>query len=272
MSKIEEALRLAKERRIEESRGRKYRAAEIITAARGGTAERVTTPPALYSLEPSGRFDLNPSVLKANRVMNPQYPADAVNAYKMLRTRTIQKMRIDAWRILAITSPLDGAGKTLTAVNLAMTLASHGGHEVFLFDLDLRNPSVGRYLGLPADRPGVGSFLAGKASFSSIACTVGVDNLIVVPGFERHTNSSELIASSRMVDLFASIVTTYPNPILIVDLPAVLSADDALAISPIIDGFMLVVSQGETLREDVTRSLEVLKESNIFGVVHNKSH
>ena len=271
MSKIEEALRLAKERRIEEVRGRHYRDAEVITASANGKAERVDAPPVLYKLDPACHFEPDQDVLKKNRVINFEYPDDARNSYKMLRTRTVQKMRTEKWRILAITSPLEGAGKSLTALNLAITLASHGDHEVFLFDLDLRNPSIATYLGLPGDQKGIGDYVAGKAAFGSIAYDVGIENLVVVPGFERHLNSSELIASSPMVDLFANIVTQYRDPFIIVDLPSVLTADDALAISPIIDGFLLVVSESETLRDDVTKSLELLRGSNIFGVVHNKA-
>jgi capsular exopolysaccharide synthesis family protein len=271
MSKIEEALRLAKEQRIDEFRGRSYRDVEVVTAPKNGKVERVTTPPSLYSLKPSMHVDLDQAVLAKNRVINYDYPEAALTSYKMLRTRTVQKMRSDEWRILAVTSPLDGAGKTLTAINLAITLASHGNHDVFLLDLDLKTPSIANYLGLPEAPHGLGDYLAGKASFSSVAVDVGIENLIVVPGFESHKNSSELIASPQMVELFAQIVSGYPNPILIVDLPSVLSADDALAISPIIDGFLLVVSESETFREDVTRSMDVLRESNLFGVVHNKA-
>jgi Mrp family chromosome partitioning ATPase len=117
----------------------------------------------------------------------------------------------------------------------------------------------------------LGEYLEGKVAFSKVAIDVGIENLIVVPGFESHRNSSELIASPEMAKLFAQIVSAYSNPILVVDLPAVLSADDALAISPIIDGFLLVVAESETVREDVSKAMDVLREATLFGVVHNKA-
>jgi capsular exopolysaccharide synthesis family protein len=287
MSKIEEALRLAKEQRAPRMyRTRRSPASytNIIDAeaetpqpsARG--SQRLAgesldfKPPAIYQLEPANRYVLDDDILSKNRIINDDFPENALTSYKMLRTRIIQKMVANDWKVLGISSPHDGAGKTVTATNLAIATALHGGHEVYLLDLDLRRPGIASNLGLPIDALGLSDFLVDKASFSNVCCDIGVKNLVVCSESGRHSNSSELITSKPMFGLLAHILSASIDPIIILDLPAVLSADDVLAISPIVDGFLLVVSERETSRDDVPRALEALRDSNVMSVVLNKSH
>ena len=58
----------------------------------------------------------------------------------------LQRMRTNGWKTLAVTSPTDGNGKTLTAINLAISLAQDVNQTIVLVDLDLRRPTLGRYL------------------------------------------------------------------------------------------------------------------------------
>ena len=286
MSKIEEALRLAKEQNIKsihDGRGRTVGHSTLIeaqadfsekTTLRGSRklteSEGPIRPPAIYQLQPANHYELDQKVLERNRIINDKFPEAAMTSYKMLRTRVMQKMFSNDWKIIAVTSPLDGAGKTVTATNLAITAASQGAHDVYLLDLDLRNPGIASCLGLPADGPDLSQYLAGSASFSQACCDVGIGRLVVVPASGTQSNSSELITSKPMFGLLTNILSAATGPIIILDLPAVLSADDVLAISPIVDGFVVVVSESETVRGDVSRTMDMLHDANVLGVVLNK--
>ncbi len=126
-------------------------------------------------------------------------------------------------------------------------------------------------LGLPGFELDLGEYLAGRTPLSRVCCEVGIERLLVLPSSQCQPNSSELLTSDSMEGLLQTILATVKDPIIIIDVPAILSADDALAISPLVDGFLMVVSESETNREDVKRSLEMLRETNVIGVVLNKS-
>jgi capsular exopolysaccharide synthesis family protein len=268
MSKIEAALRIAKDA---QSGSPEDRLRRLEKKRKFDQIRNRSTLPAVVRLEPFVRYDLDQSVLAKNRIINDDYLDDALTSYKMLRTRVLHKMNANEWQTLAITSPRDGAGKSLTAINLAITMASQSARDVYLLDLDLRNPNISRQLGLPGFELDLGEHLAGRTPISQVCCDVGVDHLLLLPSSQRQPNSSELIASQTLQNLLRTILATATNPIIVIDLPAILSADDALAISPWVDGFLMVVSESGTGREDLTRSLEMLRESNLVGVVLNKS-
>ena len=271
MSKIERALRLAKEHQdgvlgVDDGTDQAPR-----NRKRFNRMRNASNLPAVVRLEPHIRYDLDTDLLSRNRIIDDEYPEAALTSYKMLRTRVLQNMKSNDWRVLAVTSPRDGAGKSLTAINLAIAMASQGAHDVYLLDLDLRNPEVAKQLGIPGFELDLGEYLAGRTPLSRICCEVGIERLLVLPSSQHQPNSSELLTSEPMQGLLQTILSTVSDPIVIIDVPAILTADDALAISPWIDGFLMVVSESETTREDVKRSLEMLRETNVLGVVLNKS-
>ena len=271
MSKIERALRLAKEHQdgvlaVDDGTDQAPRNRKRFNRTRNSS-----NVPAVVRLEPHLRYDLDTDLLSRNRIIDDEYPEAALTSYKMLRTRVLQKMKSNDWRVLAVTSPRDGAGKSLTAINLAIAMASQGAHDVYLLDLDLRNPEVAKQLGIPGFELDLGEYLAGRTPLSRICCEVGIERLLVLPSSQHQQNSSELLTSEPMQGLLQTILSTVSDPIVIIDVPAILTADDALAISPWVDGFLMVVSESETTRQDVTRALEMLRETNVLGVVLNKS-
>lgn len=194
---------------------------------------------------------------------------DARTAYKILRTRVAQRMTANGWNALAVTSPGPGEGKTLTALNLAIGLALEMHRTVLLADFDLRNPSVHRCLGQP-DGPGIVDYLTRDVPLSSIMFNPGIERLVVLPGAAAAVpQSSELLASPKMAALVNELKTRYPQRFVIFDLPPVLATDDALAFAPYVDCSLLVVDDGKTTRDEVNRSIEILRETNLLGTVLN---
>lgn len=214
-------------------------------------------------------FKVDPEVLRRNRVIGGSSDDGVVDAYRMLRTRVLQRLHEHDWKSLAITSPGPGEGKTLTAVNLALSLAMEVNHTVLLVDLDLRRPSVHGLFGFQPEH-GVADYLFSDIPMSSILFTPSVERLVILPGNTRQENSSELLSMPRTREMVEEITTRYPERIVIFDLPPVLLVDDAIAFAPYVDAFLLVVEEGETVKPALTEARELLKNVNLLGTVLNK--
>lgn len=213
---------------------------------------------------------IEPAVLKANRVIYGDADRTGLSAYKMLRTQVMQRMAAKSWNALAITSPTEQDGKTLTAVNLAISLARELHKTVLLVDMDLRNPCVDKYFGLRVEK-GIGDYLLRDVPLSDVLVNPGIERLVILPGREHIENSSEILASPAMGAMVHELKTRYPSRMVIFDLPPVLLADDALAFAPYIDAFLLVVRDGKTRKEMVEQAVEIMSGASILGTVLNDS-
>ena len=178
-------------------------------------------------------------------------------------------MRANGWRRLAITSSSQGDGKSLTAINLAISLAGDVNHNVCLVDLDLRHSSVARYLGIKS-KFGTSECLEGKVPLSSVLVRPDIDRLVVLPNYKMQNHSSELISSPAMRQT-ADALSADPDRIVIYDMPPLLSADDVLAFAPFFDAVLLVVAERKTSRTDTMKALELLENANVLGTVLNRS-
>jgi capsular exopolysaccharide synthesis family protein len=231
-------------------------------------------------LEPSGEFHINYTQtrveplsaerLRRNRILVGREHDDATSAYKILRTQVLQRLAASGGSTLAVTSPGTGQGKTLTAINLAMSLAAKMDYTVLLVDLDMRRPSVHRYMGLTVEY-GIGDLLTGEATITQVLVNPGIERMVVLPGRERVHNSSELLASPRMSRLLGELKTRYRSRLVIFDLPPVLVGDDALAIAPQMDAVLMVLDEGRTKKNEVIRAMQILKSSNVIGTALNRS-
>ena len=235
-------------------------------------ADQVPVKPCPELLEQAKPVTLDPEILSEHRIRGVQ-GSDAAGeaAYKMLRTRVLQRMRSHGWRKLAVTSPRSNAGKSLTAINLAISLAHEPNHEVILVDLDLRSPSIDTYLGLDTDYGLSDHFIHDVPINKILLKPTNLRRLYVIPGAERLEQSSELLASNAMDALAQTLVATSPSTLVIFDLPPLLEADDMLTFAPLSDAVLCVVAQGETRRGDLANSTELFKDLNLLGIVLNKS-
>ena len=268
MSKIEKAIRkVVKDREFGADQAN---SANDASNAKNSPISRQRMP-AVIKIEPGQKFELDSVVLERNRIIHPGFPDSALNSYKMLRTRVFQLIEDNNWQTIAIASAQQGAGKTTTAINLAMTMAGYRHHNVYLLDLDLRKPGVAPDLGLPDDFVGLEDYLAGKSPINQVLWDIGIEGLTVAPSCNSVRDSSELITSGGMGSLLSTILSSVTNPVIILHLPPILSADDALAVAPNVDGMLLVVAEGETSREDLGRAMDLLRTTNVIGVVLNKS-
>lgn len=212
---------------------------------------------------------LDTDILAENRIISDEIDPSIRTSYKMLRTRIIQRMRSYGWQSLAITSATQGDGKTITAINLALSIAGDINHNVCLVDLDLRHPSIANYMGLKS-KNGVSACLKKKLPLADAVVSPNIDRLLILPNYTTEVNSSELLSSPTMQDL-ADELTQDPRRIVIYDMPPVLAADDMLAFSPNIDAVLFVVAEGLTARTDVMKAFELLENTDIIGTLLNGS-
>lgn len=215
--------------------------------------------------------EIKPVVLRENRIVLGDADRVGVAAYKMLRTQVLHRMTENGWNALAITSPAPGEGKSVTASNLAISLARELHHTVLLVDMDLRNPSIHKIFGLNFGA-GIGDYLLRGRPMGEILVNPGIERLVILPGAESIENSSEILASPAVGELVKELKSRYPARMIIFDLPPVLSADDALSFAPFVDAFLLVVRDAQTTGASLQRTMELMKDATILGTVLNDSN
>jgi len=221
-----------------------------------------------FSIAQLGAVRLNSQYLATHRVITDEI-SGASAAYKMLRTRVLQRMRRNGWKSLAVTGTRPDEGKSLTAINLSISLARDLETSVMLTDLDLRKPSLHRHLGI---RPpySIHDYLRGAAPLTKVAFRPGFERLGVILNDRPIGDSSETLASPAAGRLVETLKAG-PDRIAVFDLPPVLASDDMLAFSPHVDAVLMVVAPGRTRRNDLTAAFRLIEDMNLVGIVLNKS-
>jgi protein-tyrosine kinase len=210
--------------------------------------------------------------LESNRIIAHDDADPRSKPFDMLRTQVLQVMDQKNWSILGITSPTPGCGKTVTAVNLAMSIARQPDRSVLLVDLDLRKPQVAHCLG--ANRgSGVVSVLEGRTSLSDtiIEARAATCRVMVLPAERATSDSSALMVSRPMSAMLQEIQHSYRSHLVIVDLPPMLSSDDALAVLPRLDCLLLVAAAGKSKASEIEECNKHLHSAEVIRVVLNKA-
>ena len=213
---------------------------------------------------------VNMETVHRNRLILGEENIDIIEEYKLLRTRILQSTKREQRNILMVTGPLPGEGKTLTSINLAISIAQEVEKAALLVDADLRSPSVHRYFGVRGE-PGLVDHLENDVPLQeAFIHPEGFGNLILLPAGRRVAQGLKFISSTRMADLVQELKHFYPDRYVLFDLPPLLSYADPLAFAPLVDGIIIVVEAGKTPRDDIDRCLHMLKEFPVLGFVLNK--
>ncbi|MGX4803389.1 CpsD/CapB family tyrosine-protein kinase [Bradyrhizobium guangdongense] len=216
---------------------------------------------------------LNPAHLDKNRIVaHGGISGQPGRYYDMLRTQVLQEMDKKGWQFLAVTSPTPGCGKTVTACNLAMSIARLPERSVLLVDLDLRKPTLATYLGFKPEH-GVTDVLEGQGALSSAVVEVatGPTKMLVLPGSTTSHNSSEWMASQTMATLLERIKRDFRSRTVIFDLPPMLLGDDVISILPRMDAVLLIAAVGSTSLADIKECQKHLQRTPVVRVVVNKT-
>jgi capsular exopolysaccharide synthesis family protein len=190
-------------------------------------------------------------------------------AFRVLRTN-LQFIDPDAHhKVFVVTSSLPGEGKTTTAANLALALAE-GGEKVVLVEGDLRRPKVAEYLRLEST-VGLTTVLIGKLSLEDAIQSTATEDLAVLTSGSTPPNPAELLKSSSMASLIASLRETYD--IVLIDAPPLLPVTDGALLAAQADGALLVVRHGKTTTDQVTLAVQRLEAVGAapVGVIFNRT-
>ncbi|MDP8263825.1 MAG: CpsD/CapB family tyrosine-protein kinase [Candidatus Ancaeobacter aquaticus] len=188
-------------------------------------------------------------------------------AYRTLRTNLNYINKDKNLKTILVTSCRPEEGKTLTAVNLAITLAEIG-NNVLLVDTDMRRPAVHSMLNINKD-PGLSDVLRGNYSWDKALVRTGIDNLTVLPAGHIPKNPSELIGTEKMKDLLKEQSNFFD--IIFLDSASVLTVTDASILSTMVDGILLVILADKTPRDAAMRTLSLLRkiDAYVVGIVFN---
>ncbi len=212
---------------------------------------------------------LDPEKLTENRVVAFFPDAPELEAYRVLRTRILQAAAEKGGNAVMITSALPLEGKTLTAVNLALTFSKTYLETALLVDCDLRQQKVHEKLGYESDK-GLGDYVAGGCPVSDMIVWPGVDKLTVISGGRTVSESSAFLGSPLLKELVEDMKGRYENRYVFFDVPSVLSGADALAFAPLVDHILFVVRAGATPLPEVRRALGMLPREKVIGLVLNR--
>ena len=228
------------------STGRNSHSRSAATAVAGGTGPRVEL---LSFIQPKSQIS---------------------EAFRALRTSLLLSQADHPPQVILVTSALPREGKTTAAVNLAVTLAQLGDRTL-LIDSDLRKPGIRRALNITSGKEaGLSSYLAGVSTLEEVTIPhPTIENLAALTTGPIPPSPADLLSSHRMREAITEL--RHKFKFIVIDSPPVMAATDAVLISALTDGVLLVVRSGETPKEAFTRTRDLLAavKCRLLGVVLN---
>jgi len=202
-----------------------------------------------------------PELVVINLPTSPQ-----AEALKLTATN-IEYSTTPAPKIIAITSSGPGEGKTFIAANIALSYAQNGV-KTLLLDFDMRKPRIEKVLGIERINVGVSNHILKDVPLDRII-TKYQENLDIIPVGPIPPNPTALLASKKLEELVATLRTMYDR--IVIDLPPILAAADALIVSKLVDGLVLVIRAGKTQKSSLKVAFEniVTSSSKLLGSVIN---
>jgi len=173
--------------------------------------------------------------------------------------------------LIMVTSSIPGEGKSFTAINLAISMATELESTVLLIDADVTKSSVVRYLGLQADLGLLDVLRDPKVGLSDVLIKTDIAKLTVLPSGRGFSHATELLASSAMRDFVLDISTRYPDRIIIFDCPPILATSEATVLASYMGQIVFVVEAERTPQEAVKDALAHLSDCEHVGILLNKA-
>jgi polysaccharide biosynthesis transport protein len=191
----------------------------------------------------------------------------ASESYRSIRTGILFSSADAAPQTIVFTSASPGEGKTITTANLGVAMAN-AGSRVLLLDCDMRRPRIHKIFGVDR-KVGLSNILVGTASPKDAIVPSSVENLDILPVGPIPPNPSEIISSKKMGLLLNALKKQYTR--VLIDSPPISAVTDAVLLSQMADGLLLVVRAGETPRQVIQHALAQVRSvnANILGAVLN---
>lgn len=198
-----------------------------------------------------------------------QHPKSLIaESCRALRTNIMFSAAERSLKTLIVSSPNQREGKTTSVIYLGTTMAQ-GGQRVLLIDTDMRRPRLHESTGV-SRQTGLSNLILGDQNYEDVIKSTDIPNLYVLPCGPLPPNPAELLMTKRFQTVLAELATRFDR--IILDSPPVQAVTDAVVLSKLVDGVILVVRADKTLREDVRRSAKQIHDVGgwIFGVIVNE--
>lgn len=263
MSRLEEAMEKAARLRQEGGVATVERIAETAALTSAGTSQH----------DPRLRQDASRPINSDNPLLvnlNAPYSA-AAEEIRKVKTMLLNKTREgDFKNTIMVTSAIPGEGKTMTSLNLAISLAEEMDHTVLLVEADLRRPGFQQYLHLENNH-GLSSCLLGECDLRDAIIPTGIGKLSIIRAGHGVPNPTELLSSQRAKELIQEMKSRYPDRYIIIDTPPVLPFSEARSLATLVDGIIFVAMERRATTTDIREALEALKGSPLLGLVYNSA-
>ena len=209
----------------------------------------------------------NGYMAQRRQILNKNTNFAIQEAYKRLRTNISFCIRDQKCRKFCLTSGHAGEGKSITMLNLAISIAQTG-KKVLLIDADLRRPAVARLLVEKAS-PGLSEILMGDVRAEEALRKEAYPNLDIIFSGEIPPNPSELLSSERMQNLIEFYAEQYDY--ILVDTPPVNVVTDACIVANLLDGVLLLAWQKRSKKDAIRQAVNNLKltGANVLGYILN---
>ncbi len=193
----------------------------------------------------------------------------------LIRNATGQSVvPIERGNLIMITSATAGEGKSFSAINLAMSIASELDHTVLLVDADVARPTVLRTLApetATASAKGLLDLLEGQCELADVLLHTNVDKLTVLPSGAYRPHATELLASEAMRHLLDQVANRYRDRVVIFDSPPLLMTTEAQVLATQMGQVVLVVNAGKTPQRAVQSALATIETCPVKMLLLNRA-
>lgn len=215
-------------------------------------------------------FNPDPAVLGGNHIVGFNNRHIASRPFSLLRSQLVKRMNAGGYKVVGVTSPAPGAGKSFLSANIAAAMSRLPSRKTLVFDLDVRRASLAANFGLKGEI-GLERFLSGETDdLSKVGRHVAGGNLSLFPCYPNDLDTVELLAGDRFAAFVAALRQLPEDTLVIFDMPPVFANDDAMVVASLIDAYLMVVEQGRTSAKQISDSMRLLDPAVCIGSVLNR--
>lgn len=215
---------------------------------------------------------LHPDDLTVGETMSPQIAEEFRRIKRPLLANAYGKgaLQVDRGNLIMVTSSVPGEGKSRTSLNLAHSIGSEPDHSVLLIDADVAKAQVSRMYGLEREH-GLTNLLSQRLNPEDVTWATNNADVSILPVGSRHSQSTELLNSSKMEQLLAQLAEQDPNRVIIFDAPPLLATNEPQVLVRMVGQIVLVVEAGRTPQHVVKDAIAALDPAKAIGLVLNKT-
>ena len=223
-------------------------------------------------------IELDLDALAAAGIVSPHAPRSQIaDQFRVIKRPLISNAMgkgasvVANGNLIMISSALPGEGKSFTAINLAMSMATELDYTVMLVDADVGRPSVMRLLGLE-DGPGLLDLVVDESKdMSTMLLKTNIEKLTLLPSGTPHARATELLASESMIRLLNQMAKRYADRIIIFDSPPLLLATESRVLASHMGQIVMVVQAEKTLKSDVAQALATIEACPVKLMLLNQA-